>query len=295
MNAALARTARSAEARPNAAQHFPLSERDFERIIARLEKQTGITMTPDKHTLVHSRLQRRIRALGLSSFKTYCDLLERPEGREEQVHFVNALTTNLTSFFRESHHFKHLVEEALVPFKTSLRSGGRLRIWSAGCSTGEEPFCIAMMLMSICPNAFEQNARILASDIDSNVLRTAFRGEYAESQMKGVPTPLLRKFFDKDVRDGVITYRANETLRRIIAFRKLNLNAESWPMKGKFDIIFCRNTLIYFDDDRQAEILKRFRDALNPGGYLYIGHSERVKGPAEPALERVGVTIFRAV
>ncbi|MEM7727792.1 MAG: protein-glutamate O-methyltransferase [Pseudomonadota bacterium] len=277
-----------------ASTHFPLSQHDFGRISERLDRMTGITMGPDKHTLVHSRLQRRIRALGLKGFRDYCDLLDRPEGQAELTPFVNALTTNLTSFFRESHHFKHLVEETLAPIVPKLRGGTPLRIWSSGCSTGEEPFCIAMMLMSLCSDAYDRNARILATDIDSGVLRTAFRGEYAADRMKGVPDALLRQFFTIDERDGIRTYRANEALRRIVSFRKLNLNAPTWPMRGKFDVIFCRNTLIYFDDARQGRILQRYREVLKPGGHLYLGHSERLSGPAEKAFERVGVTIFRA-
>ncbi|WP_298914995.1 protein-glutamate O-methyltransferase CheR [uncultured Algimonas sp.] len=292
MSAALAIPPDAAQARPN---HFPLEVSEYQRIVARLENMTGITMGADKRTLVHSRLQRRIRALALPGFRDYCDLLERPEGQVEQTHFVNALTTNLTSFFRESHHFKHFVEEAVQPMLPELKSGRKLRIWSSGCSTGEEPFCIAMMLLSVFPQAFDRNARILATDIDSSVLRTAFNGEYSQERMKGVPDPLLQKFFAAGGSEDAPGYRVNDEVRRLIAFRKLNLNASSWPMRGKFDMIFCRNTLIYFDDDRQSRILKRYRDIMKPGGHLYLGHSERLSGPAEKSFKRVGTTIFQAV
>ncbi|MGB3456067.1 MAG: protein-glutamate O-methyltransferase [Litorimonas sp.] len=284
----------SAFAPPSGMQE--LGQREFDTISKLLEAKTGIVMTPDKHTLVRARIQRRLRALDLDGFKAYCDYLLGPGGGKEQVAFVNSLTTNLTSFFREPHHFKHLVEAAIAPLVPAVRRGAPLRIWSAGCSTGEEPACIAMMLKSILPEAGRLDVRILATDIDSDVLRKAYRGVYSAQQVDPVPAELKTKFFDRDKgANGMEAYRVNDHLRELVRFKKLNLNAAQWPMRGQFDAIFCRNTLIYFDADRQDEILKRFHRYLKPGGHLYLGHSERLSPNTDPLFTRSGMTIFQAL
>jgi chemotaxis protein methyltransferase CheR len=287
MNAALAR-------RP-APQPFhveqELTPSEYNRLTTLLERKTGITMGPDKQILVRSRLQKRLRKLDLPSFRAYCDYVESPSGRAEETELINALTTNLTSFFREPHHFKHLLEDALAPLVSHIRSGKRLRLWSAGSSTGEEAYSIAMMILSICPEAVDRNVKILATDIDSEVLRTAHAGLYDKSRMKGIPTELKSKFFTSQEQGQ--SFSVSPEMKRLVQFRKLNLNAADWPMQGQFDMIFCRNTVIYFDEARQARMWERFRDILVPGGYLYLGHSERLSGPAESAFKRVGVTIFK--
>ncbi|MGB6229186.1 MAG: protein-glutamate O-methyltransferase [Litorimonas sp.] len=288
MSAALARLDRPAVPQP---EGQVLEAREFRRLADMMERETGIAMGEEKTILIRSRLQRRLRELGLPSFRAYCDFVDSPQGRDERTEVVNALTTNLTAFFREPHHFKHLVEDALAPMVSDLRAGGRLRIWSAGSSTGEEAYSIGMMLLSICPEATRLDARILATDVDSAVLRTAHAGLYDETRMKGVPTELRDRFFEADGD----RFRVCPELRRLVTCRKLNLNAERWPMGGTFDIVFCRNTVIYFDEARQMRMWERFRDILRPGGHLYLGHSERLSGSAEADFERVGVTIFRNV
>jgi len=270
-----------------------LGEREFQRIKAIMIAKTGITLGNDKINLVHSRLQKRMRQLGHTDFSVYCNIVESPEGGAELRYMVNALTTNLTRFFREPHHFKHLVEETLPQIVSRAKKGERIRIWSGGCSTGQEPYSIAAVLLSMMPDAPNKNVKILASDIDSNVIQTARQGSYEASIIKHMPEKLKNKFFHCTGEEHGQTYTAGPEIKSIISFRELNLNAPAWPMKGTFDIIFCRNTVIYFDEETQAKIWTRFKNQLSPGGYLYIGHSERLSGPSAKKFTKVGTTTYQ--
>ena len=266
---------------------------EFKRIKAVMIAKTGITLGDDKINLVHSRLQKRMRELGFTNFSDYCDIVESPQGGAELRYMINALTTNLTRFFREPHHFKHLVETTLPPLVSRAKKGERIRIWSAGCSTGQEPYSIAAVLLSMMPDAANKNVKILASDIDSNVIQTARHGSYEASIIKHMPEKLKTKFFQSfDAPHGQV-FTAGPEIKSILSFRELNLNAPIWPMKGTFDIIFCRNTVIYFDQETQAKIWTRFKNQLSPGGHMYIGHSERLSGPSAKKFNKVGTTTYQ--
>ncbi len=266
---------------------------EFNRIQSIMKSDAGITIGDDKVNLVHSRLQKRMRQLGLTSFREFCEIVESPKGKEERHRLINALTTNLTNFFREPHHFQHLLKESLPPLVKQAKSGKRIRIWSAGCSTGQEPYSIGAVLLSLLPDAPNLNIKILASDIDSNVIKAAREGIYEANEIKTLPDRLKEKLFEKYDGPNGDMYMAKPEIRSIIAFRELNLNAPTWPMKGTFDIIFCRNTVIYFNQDTQTKMWTRFKHQLSPNGYLYIGHSERLSGKDAQAFRKVATTTYQ--
>jgi len=267
---------------------FAMTTRDFREIAAMLYADAGIYLQESKATLVYSRLVKRLRKLNLDNFQDYCQLVASPQGAAERLEMLSALTTNVTRFFREPHHFDHLRAQVLPPMLEAARRGGRVRLWSAACSTGQEPYSIALTLLSLEPNAASLDVKILATDIDPRVVAEAQRGVYPESALAEVPADLRRRYFEP-TQQG---WQAVEAMRRLIAFRTLNLNAD-WPMAGKFGAIFCRNVVIYFDEPTQQAVWSRFADKLEPNGWLYIGHSERVTGPATARFVSEGVTAYR--
>ena len=264
---------------------FPLTMADFRRIAAVLHEDSGIRLSEGKAALVYSRLAKRLRLLGLSSFRDYCKLISADDGAEERRAMLMALTTNLTRLFREPHHFDHLKAKLLAGLAAKAKSGGRLRIWSAGCSTGEEPYSIAMTVLSVLPSAPELDVKILATDIDANVLAKAEAGIYPAEAAAHVPPGMRQRLRPHD--EDTVTI--DPVVRSLIAFRELNLMGD-WPMRGAFDAIFCRNVAIYFDEPTQERLWGRFGDCLTPDGRLYIGHSERV-GDSRFATD--GQTVYR--
>jgi Methylase of chemotaxis methyl-accepting proteins len=267
---------------------FVFRAEDFRRIAAILHESAGIALSESKATLVYSRLAKRLRSLGLESFRDYCALIADAEGADERQRMIAALTTNVTRFFREPHHFEHLKAKVLPPLLRAARDGAPVRIWSAGCSSGEEPYSIALTILSLAPEAPEWDVRILATDIDTNVLAKARAGTYGASNMLQIPGDLRSRWFERDGEAWTVT----APLRRLVVFNELNLMGE-WPMKRRFDAIFCRNVVIYFEEATQARVFARFVPQMNPGARLYIGHSERISGPAADVLESDGVTIYR--
>jgi chemotaxis protein methyltransferase CheR len=267
---------------------FLLTEKDFRQIAAMLHGDAGIALPESKATLVYSRLAKRLRALGLTSFRDYCELVAGERGLDERQKMLAALTTNVTRFYREPHHFEHLKTKVLPPLLDHARKGGRVRLWSAACSTGQEPYSAAMTLLELAPEAGRYDIRILATDIDPNVVAEGRRGEYTDDTVAPVPQELRRRWMDR-TGDG---WRMGEAARGLVTFLELNLIGE-WPMRGRFDAIFCRNVVIYFEDDTQSRIWSRLTAQLAPAGHLYIGHSERVIGPAADALRLVGTTTYR--
>ena len=251
-------------------REFEFTDEDFRFIADWSYSRTGIVLHEHKADMVYSRLARRLRSLGLTSVSDYCSYLQSDKGGDEIGHLVNAITTNLTSFFREAHHFEHLRKEVLEPF--SAQKSARLRIWSAGCSAGAEPYCIAMMMAETIPQLSQRDCKILATDIDTNMLEKGHKGEYTEDWVEKIP-PNLRMKYTEAVAGRASEKRMVQALRDLIAFKPLNL-LESWPMQGKFDAIFCRNVVIYFDKPTQKILFNRYADKLVEGGFLYIGHSE---------------------
>ena len=247
-----------------------LSQRQFEKITALLYSASRITMQTGKEELVKSRLTKRMRAIGITCFEHYINLVESDAA--EQYQMVDLLTTNKTNFFRENAHFDFMRAKILPKL-----SGGRVRIWSAGCSSGEEPYTIAMVLREALGSTASAGAKILATDLSKRVLAKAEAGIYEEDNVRDIPGGMAGKYFNCVDTKKPRKYSAKPELRSLISFAPLNLMGE-WPMKGPFDVIFCRNVMIYFDKPTQERLVQRFSGLLAPGGYLFVGHSESLAG-----------------
>jgi chemotaxis protein methyltransferase CheR len=275
-------------------REFAFSAADFNALRALVHQITGISLTGNKRSLVYGRLSRRLRALGLGSFAEYRQLLvAEPEGAET-VEFCNAITTNLTSFFRESHHFEYLRHHRLAPL-VNARPGHRVRIWSAGCSTGEEPYSIAMTVCEALGHgpghAAGVDLKILATDLDSDVLARARAGVYSDDHIKGLNAARLGKFFAARQEGMLSQHAVKPSVARLITFKQLNLMHEL-PMRGPLDVIFCRNVVIYFDKDTQRRLFQRFARLQRPGDLLFIGHSESMFKVSD-AYTLIGRTIYQ--
>lgn len=270
---------------------FPLSEREFSRIRERVYRIAGISLSDAKRTLVISRLSKIVRGLRLAGFDAYVDYLDTRAAPEDDQEFVNALTTNLTRFFREDHHFDHLSSfvAGLVARPNRLGKGGkpRLRIWSAGCSTGQEPYTIALNLLAAYPELKRWDFRILATDIDSNVVAKAATGIYSSGELNGLSAQRMALFERLSSGEIAIPREA----RDLVAFKLLNL-IEPWPVRGPFDAIFCRNVAIYFDKPTQGTLFDRLGGVLAPDGFLYIGHSENLQAVSK-GFRLVGKTVYQ--
>ncbi len=268
-----------------------LSDAEFDKIRDRIYKFAGISLGEAKRVLVISRLTKILRAKGMKSFDAYVDFLDRGASRQDKQVFVNALTTNLTRFYREDHHFDHLVEYVgrlmASPPHVSANGKPRLRIWSAGCSTGQEPYTIAMALMQKHPKLKNWDFRILATDVDTDVIAKAARGVYPAGEMEGL-SAAQASVFERPTPD---TIRVPAAYRNLMTFKPLNL-MEEWPVKGPFDAIFCRNVTIYFDKPTQTRVFERFSGLLGENAYLYIGHSENMRAE-ELGFVLEGKTIYR--
>jgi chemotaxis protein methyltransferase CheR len=256
---------------PSLADEFPLTPADFKTIAGLVYERSGIVLGDHKRDMVCSRLTRRLRALHLRSFREYCALLHGSAGEEEIGPLINAITTNLTKFFREAHHFEHLHKTVLAQiWKSTLGAKPRVRIWSAACSTGEEPYSIAMTAMASRREAGrEWDFRVLATDLDTAVLKKAAMGAYPAAALEDVPAGMRESGFTLTP-SGV---RVAPDVQALITFKQLNLLGP-WPMHGPLDAIFCRNVMIYFDAETKAKLVERLHALLKPGGWLYVGHSE---------------------
>jgi len=251
---------------------FEFTDQDFSRLRELVYQHTGIRMADNRRDLIYGRLSRRLRALGLQSFGAYCRLIEDGHGDELEA-FTNAVTTNLTAFFREAHHFDYLADTLIPELLERNRESRRIRLWSAGCSTGEEPYTLAMILRENIPDIHNWDIRILATDLDSNVLSTAAAGIYEQQNIQRALGNRLKRWFRKGSGANQGKAKVLPELQELIVYKKLNL-MESWPMKGPFDVIFCRNVLIYFDKPTQKKLFDRFAGILVEKGHLFIGHSE---------------------
>ncbi|ACB97178.1 CheR family methyltransferase [Beijerinckia indica] len=270
---------------------FILTMDDFQRISHILHASTGIYLPDTKATLVYSRLAKRLRALGLTSFRDYCALVSHHDGLDERQHMLAALTTNVTRFFREPHHFDHLRTRVLPRLLENAQHGERVRLWSAACSNGQEPYSIALTILALLPEAPRFDIKILATDIDPTMLAEGRRGLYGEAALASVPKTLRHWFTPIHDEEGK-TFAVAESMRALVSFRELNLIGD-WPMKGVFQAIFCRNVVIYFEEATQNRIWDRFVPLLEPDGALYIGHSERLAGGAAQAFASDGITTYR--
>lgn len=267
-----------------------MSHADFQTIKSILHAATGISLSDKKEQLVYSRLSKRLRKLGLERFDEYCQILKSDHQQEELGLVIQALTTNVTRFFREPHHFETLRNQILAPLTQKARRGGKVRIWSAGCSAGQEPYSIAMEVLEWLPDAAELDVKILATDIDAIMIETGRRGIYTDPQIQNIKPELLRKYFTK-LPDSD-EWQVHAGLRKLVSFQQLNL-FDPWPMQGKFEAIFCRNVVIYFDVEDQVRLWTKFASQMGPGGWLIIGHSERISGPPAQIFEPSGITAFQ--
>jgi len=267
-------------------REFLMTEKDF-RIISDLAySYTGIVLGDHKQDMVYGRLARRMRELNLGTFSDYCAIIQNDKDPEIS-RFINAITTNLTSFFRESHHFDYLTNHVLPELYG--QKGSTVRAWSAGCSSGEEPYSISLTLNEYAPIK-SWDKKVLATDLDSNVLHKASQGIYEVERIESLSKSVKSKWFLHD-RNHPDIVKVAPTLQELVRFKRLNL-LESWPMKGKFDFIFCRNVMIYFDEPTQERLLNRYADYLKPGGHLFIGHSESMHSVAQ-RFDSLGNTIYR--
>ena len=284
MNIQTANVANPSVIDPSATEYH-MSTRDFDRVCELIRGHAGIALNPSKKSMVYSRLARRLRATGKKSFEEYLDFLEGGGSSSEWQDFVNALTTNLTSFFRESHHFPVLTEHL-----QKLKSKPRINIWCCAASTGEEPYSIAITAMEAF-GSLAPPVRILATDIDTNVLSTAQAGSYREDSVARMEPNLLRRYFlrGSGANEGFV--RVRPEVAGLVTFRPLNLLAQGWPLRAGFDVIFCRNVMIYFDKKTQIGLLERFAPLLNPGGLLFVGHSENFS-QARNLFHLLGKTVY---
>lgn len=268
-----------------------LGENEFRRFSELIESELGIKMPPSKKTLLQSRFQRRLRALGMADYREYCDYVFSHEGLEsERPHLYDAVTTNTTHFFREPHHFE-LLADRVLPELTARLGHETLKVWSAGCSSGQEPYTLAMVLGEYARAHPGFAYDILATDISIKILEHALRGVYTMDAAKDVPRALMMRYMlkGKDPSKGLV--RMAPEVRRKISFRRLNF-MEDFRLESRRHVIFCRNVVIYFDRPTQQRLFTKFCDNLIPGGYLFIGHSESLSGMELP-LAQVVPTVFR--
>lgn len=255
----------------------PLSEFEFKKLKELIYDNTGIFLKDTKVQMVNSRLQKRLKTLGINSYKAYYEYLVKEDDGAELIEMINSITTNKTDYFREKHHFDYLLNTILPKLKTTCYSSSstlNIRIWCAASSTGEEPYTIAMVLKDYFENNTGWSLKVLASDIDTRVLAAAKQGVYSSQQISPIPVELLKKYFYKGEGENEGLFKVKEKIKDIIDFRKINLIDDTYPINSQVDVIFCRNVFIYFDKETIEKILEKFYRHLKPGGYLFIGHSE---------------------
>jgi len=271
---------------------FEFTEADFTNLREMVLTHTGITLAEHKRDLMYSRLTKRLRALGLTKFCDYCKFLKNDVDNELE-HFTNAITTNLTSFFREKHHFEHLAQDIVPRLMDAYKINKRIRIWSAGCSTGEEAYSLAIALSEVIPGIDSRDIRILATDLDSEVIQTAKNGIYPEARIEALDSQRKKTWFKKGSGELQGKIQVSPELRKLITFKQLNLMHE-WPMSGKFDVVFCRNVVIYFDKPTQKKLFERFANVMRPESTLFIGHSETLKNVSD-RFELKSKTVYRKI
>lgn len=270
-----------------------ITDTEFRQLREFIHAHSGIALSDHKRALVCSRLARRLRHHNLQNYADYYRILteDDPEGLE-LVAMINAITTNKTDFFREPHHFRFLAEEVFPAYRNNPNRDRPLRLWSAAASTGEEAYSLAMTALEVMPSFNERDIRILATDIDTDVLSRAEAGIYTREQAGQIPETLLHRYFLKGRGEHEDQVLAKPILQSLISFRRLNLQEEPWPMQGPFDVILCRNVLIYFDKPTQLKLFQRMAGMLKKDGYLMLGHSEAMYGLVD-LFRPVGHSIYQ--
>jgi len=272
-------------------QHeFDFNDQDFARVKKMVYDFAGIDLNESKKNLVYNRLSKRIRFLDQSSFKHYLDYVIE-QGESEFVHLINAITTNLTFFFRENHHFEYLTDKVIPQLIKDNQTTKKIRIWSAGCSTGEEPYSIAIILKESVPAGWD--ARVIATDLDTTVVQTGMAGVYKDDRLKGVTEARKKKWFLKGSGSMAGWIKVKPELHEIIDFGQINL-MNDWPIKDQLDVIFCRNVVIYFDKPTQSKLFDRYANQLTEHGHLFIGHSESLYKVCD-RFQLLGKTIYQKI
>lgn len=266
-----------------------LTDAEFDALTAIAAREAGLAIPSSKKSLVQSRVARRLRTLNIETCKDYLSLVA--DSPSETRELISVLTTNVSSFYREPHHFEFLRETVFPSLADQVRAGGRVRIWSAGCSSGQEPYTIAMECLKFFPDCHKNDVLVLASDIDPMILKRAIDGEFSDQDLSVLDKEDRERFFPEEG-TRVDTWRASQMLKSMVRFRELNLHGP-WPMKNSFDVIFCRNVVIYFDDEHQKMLWPRFREHLKPSGWFILGHSERIQDVADSGFQSTGVTIYQ--
>jgi chemotaxis protein methyltransferase CheR len=272
-------------------KEYVITDEDFANFSNLIYKTCGIHLKERKRELLQVRLSRRLKEKGIKSFQEYYQLLISKDSRTELVHLINAIATNLTSFFREPVHFDYLTKEVFPKIFAGPKSSLRIRFWSAGCSSGEEPYSLAMTLLKHLNRPTGTDIKILGTDISTRVLKKAISGIYPPDRVKTVSASDLNRFFKKFKQETGFYYRVKDSIRNLITFRQFNL-MDPFPFKEVFDIIFCRNVMIYFDRIHQQGLVHKFYHCLKPGGLLLIGHSESLTG-IDQSFEYIKPTIYR--
>ncbi len=269
-------------------REFEYSWEDFNFLRSLSNNYSGIIANDDKFDMFYSRLAKRLRVLQIKTFRQYCQYLENNH-EQEFSEFINAITTNLTAFFREKHHFDYLKKVLIPELIVKKQTNKQIKVWSAGCSTGEEAYSLAITLLENLPLDFQ--IKILATDLDTQVLNVAKNGEYPLERSSGLSEEILKKWFKKGIGKNQGKIKAKSELQHIIRFKQLNLMHE-WPMTGPFDFIFCRNVLIYFDRDIKQKLIQRYQSLLPIGTRLFIGHSESLH-QLDTGFDLIGNTIYQ--
>lgn len=272
-----------------------LSDREFSRFSAFIYDHAGIKMPPAKKTMLEARLQKRLKANSIHTFEEYSDFVFSPEGRAtELIHLIDVVTTNKTDFFREPGHFDFLIKTAIPNIMAGRNDFHRdpLRIWSAGCSTGEEPYTLAMVLSEFAIGRPDFRSAITASDICTQVLQTAKNAIYPEERTDPIPLNLKKKYLMRSREKTKSLVRIAPFVRSLVSFRRINFMDDDLGISEKMDVIFCRNVVIYFDKPTQQKLMQKFYKQLKPGGYLFIGHSETLSG-LDVEFKPVASTVYR--
>lgn len=270
---------------------FTFTEKDFQRVRGLVSQHTGISLSEAKKDMVYSRLAKRVRELGLASFADYLAYLDGVDADDELVSFTNAITTNLTAFFRENHHFDYLARVVLPELIQKNAKEKKLRIWCCAASTGEEPYSIAMVVDEMLPKERGWDVKILATDIDTHVLGVAKKGVYRQDQIKDVLQHRKERYFLKGKNANTGYVCVSPVLKNRIVFKPLNL-MHTWPIKGPIDVIFCRNVVIYFTKETKKLLINQFADLMEEGDYLFMGHSEALHDISDK-FSSLGQTIYR--
>ncbi len=271
-------------------REFEYTRDDFDFLRKISNEHSGILVPDDKFDMFYSRLSKRVRLLGLVDFKQYCQHLKNnPE--QEFTGFINAVTTNLTSFFREKHHFEYLKNTVIPEILKRNNTTKKIKVWSAGCSTGEEPYSLAMTLLENVPSDWE--IKILATDLDTQVLQSAADGIYNQDRVDGLASDTVKRWFKRGKGNNANKVKINQKCQSLIHFKQLNL-MKAWPMKGYFDFIFCRNVLIYFDRETKERLAQRYGELLAIGSHLLIGHSESLN-QLDTNFQLIGNTIYKKI